>query len=752
MKGYNKLWALALIPMLASCADDFDTTSNFQVDKPESVAQYEYLNAYAPLKSYVDRNAHPGFLLGTGVSADDYLKRGGVYLLTNSNFDQVTTGNAMKYASIVGDDGTMDFSKVVDFVDAATAAGLQVYGHTLCWHAQQNIKWLNSLIADREVEGGGEPYYDSVITNGDGATDDVSCFFVTESGDGPKAGTVTNGEFVVNVGERTANDWDSQFFIRAKSPLQAGDTYRFSMKVKTTAPRSVDVQAHGEPGAYHHWTMCAGGFNATEEWTVYECEGSISGEQAGSDGCSTIAFNLSKEASEGAGAPACVFTFKDIQWEVLKTPAAKIPVSLITNGDVSSDDVSCFFGKENQGSPAPATIDKAEGAFVVHVGPKVAENYDNQFFIKAKRKLAQGEEYTFRMKVKCTDPRSVPMQAHRDNPGSYVHWTFAGGSFNATSEWTEYEYTGVVDASAADCDIIAMSLSDNSAPCDIWFKDIEWTTMESANSLPLTPEEKAEILTNEMERWVKGMMEATEGKVKAWDVVNEPLADGGSDASGKRGLKTDENVDENAFLWQKYLGENYVRVPIKFARKYFVENGGNADDLKLFINDYNLEAGYDNNFKAESLVKWVEQWESDGVTKIDGIGTQMHVSCSVDPEKQAKNEAHVVRMYEILARSGKLIRITELDMGITDENDKAIKTPDLTMEQKMLMSDYYKFIVKKYFEIIPVEQQYGICAWAQTDSPEGSGWRPGEPIGLWDENLSRKPAYGGFADGLAGKE
>ena len=195
-----------------------------------------------------------------------------------------------------------------------------------------------------------------------------------------------------------------------------------------------------------------------------------------------------------------------------------------------------------------------------------------------------------------------------------------------------------------------------------------------------------------------------------------------------------------------------MRVPIKFARQYFVENGGNADELKLFINDYNLEAAYDNNFKAESLVKWVEQWESDGVTKIDGIGTQMHVSCSVDPAQQKINEDHVVRMFEILAKSGKLIRVTELDMGIVGTDGKAIKTPDLTFEQKKLMSDYYKFIVKKYFEIIPVAQQYGICAWAQTDSPEGSGWRAGEPIGLWDADYSRKPAYGGFADGLAGKE
>ena len=87
-------------------------------------------------------------------------------------------------------------------------------------------------------------------------------------------------------------------------------------------------------------------------------------------------------------------------------------------------------------------------------------------------------------------------------------------------------------------------------------------------------------------------------------------------------------------------------------------------------------------------------------------------------------------------------------MGIIDENGNKIMTPDLTFEQKKLMGDYYKFIIMKFFEIVPKDQQYGIVQWAATDSPEGSGWYPGEPIGLWDLNYSRKPAYAGFCDGL----
>ena len=191
---------------------------------------------------------------------------------------------------------------------------------------------------------------------------------------------------------------------------------------------------------------------------------------------------------------------------------------------------------------------------------------------------------------------------------------------------------------------------------------------------------------------------------------------------------------------------------IEDTEKYFAENGGNSGDLKLFINDYNLESWWDNNKKVKSLINWIKRWESDGETKIDGIGTQMHVSYILNEADQKKQEESIVNMFELLAASGKLIKITELDMGIVEKAfGEGIKTELVTFEQYQKMSDFYKFIIQKYFEIIPVAQQYGITQWAATDSPADSGWRKGQPIGLWDLNYNRKHTYAGFADGLAGK-
>ena len=54
---------------------------------------------------------------------------------------------------------------------------------------------------------------------------------------------------------------------------------------------------------------------------------------------------------------------------------------------------------------------------------------------------------------------------------------------------------------------------------------------------------------------------------------------------------------KNNFYWQDYLGnEDYTRIVVAAARKYYAENGGTAP-LKLFVNDYNLESDWDDNRK-----------------------------------------------------------------------------------------------------------------------------------------------------------
>lgn len=93
---------------------------------------------------------------------------------------------------------------------------------------------------------------------------------------------------------------------------------------------------------------------------------------------------------------------------------------------------------------------------------------------------------------------------------------------------------------------------------------------------------------------------------------------------------------------------DYVRTAVAKAREY------GPEDIKLFINDYNLESDWDDNAKLKSLIAWIKRWEADGVTKIDGIGTQMHLTYYSNEDIQASKEKHITKMFELMAASGKL--------------------------------------------------------------------------------------------------
>ncbi len=705
MKTNHKLWLAFLAgASLTGCADQ--EIDNYYVEKPASIAQYEYLNAYGNLKDYLRQRTgiNPDFKLGVGVAASDYNKFGQVYRITNANFDQITAGNAMKYASVVKDNGEMDFSTVTAFVEAAEKAGIEVYGHTLCWHEQQNVKWLNGLIADKELDVDPDAKNEIEDAVKDFKNDAKFPFYVM--GYEPE---IING--ILTVPEYPG-DW-YQFFIMDGLSTVPGRAYKVTAKIRGSKAGELNAQ-FGNWGAMVEKKM-----SFTDEWS--ECSVEFDG--------------VTTESSFVVFQPGTYDGKLEIEWVKLShTEAPAVEVETEVRVKTYEDGPFPFYAMGCE----PPVINGC-----IHFVPT---GDWSQFFILpgGENHLDEGD-YVLYLDITASKEASGVQLTMQNGWGGDAQALSVPVMISEGHNNVRLNFSGIT---GGDYDVI---LKPQTTDATLDVRSVTVCKVEKLNKIPVSPEEKAEILTNEMERWVKGMMEATAGKVKAWDVVNEAISGG---PWGQRydlqHAATASGDQSNKFYWQDYLGDNFVRVPVKFARQYFAENGGNPDELKLFINDYNLESDWDDNQKLKSLISWIEQWESDGVTKIDGIGSQMHITCYMNPETQASKEAHVVKMLELMAASGKLVRITELDMGLCDENGNTVKTEDQTFEQKQAMAAYYKFVIEKYFEIIPPAQQYGICQWAQTDSPEGSGWRPGEPIGLWDSNFSRKPAYGGFAEGLAG--
>ena len=890
---------------MASCADEFDR--NFLVGRPDKTEKYAYLSEYKALKEYV---SDPNFHLGIGTDAADYASQGSTYVITNVNFNETVAGNAMKMASCVADDGSMNFGTVESYVTEAVNAGMNVYGHTLAWHAQQPVKWLNTLIADKPVPvtPGGEqeiqdyyqdlttvasfPYYvmgytpnyskeeglisefpgswyqyfiatgiatnpdtDYILTcevksdkSGDvgvqirwswgedpvsttlkvieGDWQEISCKFSGVKGspcdiifqpggfDGrfciknikvshieqSAGGTIKYWESIIDNGDMEGSDaknfatksdqgaivyeifagvgkdgsrgakisskggyadsWESQFWIVSNEVLKEGDKVRVKFDYKADGgcvDTGVDTQAHFGPGEYQHWA-CAGSPKFTADWQSYEKEFTVDASMAGANGMKSIAFNMSPNTS--AGNYYIDNVSLEVEREKVNTGPVQYWASVIGNGDMEGTDAVNFATKSDQGAIVYEIFDGvgkdgSRGAKITSKGG-YSDSWESQFWIVSNEVLPEGTKvhvsFDYKADGGCVGT-GVDTQAHF-GPGEYQHWACAG-TVQFTGDWQNYDKEFTVDGSMAGANgmkSIAFNMSPNTSAGAYYIDNVvlEIEKESTGGGIPQTAQEKKDTLTYAMDKWISGMMDAckneegTEVMVKAWDVVNEAISGGNPDGEGVYALQHGTPDNTTDFFWQDYLGDlDYVRTAVRLARQY----GGN--DLKLFVNDYNLESDWDQNGKLKSLIKWIERWEADGVTKIDGIGSQMHISFYEDPATQESKKKAITESFKLMAASGKLVRISELDMGYVKKGaTEGTKTADMTEEMHHQMADFYTWIIKEYLTVIPQAQQWGICQWCATDAPAASGWRGGEPVGLWDEQFYRKHTYAGFAKGF----
>ena len=703
--------------VLGSCADWDDW--KYDVEKPQTIAQYEYLNDYAPLKEYLDRGAHPGFKVSAALGADEFNQQGPLFRLAAHNFDEIVAGNAMKMASCVNDQGVMDFSKVSSFVSAAEDAGLTVYGHTLAWHAQQPRKWLEKLIADKEldVDPGQKTFTElSRQTYQDGK------FPFYQMGCAPD---VING----SIHFVPTGDW-SQFFCMTGCSMKAGN-YVAILHIKSTKDGKISFTAQNGWGAEAQ--------KITQKFTVkanewVDAEVALNDIQGGN-----YDFVLLPETFDGT------LDLQSVTIGQYESPAMEVEQEVkhqtYQDGPFPYYQMGC----------APDVINGS-----IHFVPT---GDWSQFFCVSGAALTPGN-YAVDVEIKSTKSGNIKMTVQNGWGGDAES---CDGTVALKEGWTTARFKMTLEK-GGNYDFI---LKPETFDATLDLKSVTIKKIVKTNSIPLTPQEKSDTLTWAMNKWISGMMQATGGKVKAWDLINEAVS-GGGNVNGYYALQTEATSEHNPqdFYWQDYFTpEMYGPIVEKAARDaYAAVEGTNPEDLKLFINDYNLESDWDDNKKVKSLVYWIGVWEKKGQelgwnTKIDGIGSQMHIDYYENPKTLESKKKAIQNMLKIMVKSKKLVRISEIDMGYVDKDGKDVTTAQLEklpieerLAKEKAMAEHYKWIIEQYFEIVPVEQQYGICQWCLTDAPTDSGWRPGKPVGLWNLNYQRKPAYGGFADGLANKK
>ena len=226
-----------------------------------------------------------------------------------------------------------------------------------------------------------------------------------------------------------------------------------------------------------------------------------------------------------------------------------------------------------------------------------------------------------------------------------------------------------------------------------------------------------EVLLRRLKDHVDTVVKRYKGKIYAWDVVNEAIAD-----NPKEFLRNSE--------WYKICGEDFIAKAFEYAH---------AADPKavLFYNDYNTERPE----KRARIIRLLKQLK-DAKVPIDAVGLQGHWSLQepTEPELRA-----ALDQYKAL---GLKIQITELDVSIYPwEKDRRAKrpgesdayTPELEQKQAAQYKMFFK-VFRDYKDVLTGVTFWNISdkyTWLDTYPVAG---RKNYPL-LFDQQQQPKKAF-----------
>jgi endo-1,4-beta-xylanase len=220
-----------------------------------------------------------------------------------------------------------------------------------------------------------------------------------------------------------------------------------------------------------------------------------------------------------------------------------------------------------------------------------------------------------------------------------------------------------------------------------------------------------EILLQRLKDHITTVVNRYKGKIYAWDVVNEAIADDSA------------HLLRNS-LWYQICGEDFIAKAFEYAHA--------ADpNAILFYNDYNSEQPQ----KREKIFRLLKRL-LDAKIPVHAVGLQGHWSINEPTEKELKETI------EKFSSLGLKVQITELDISVyTSRNDKS--TDGLTAEKEQKQLEQYKMvfdIFRKYKKSIT-----GVTFWNVSDR---HSWLDTYPVAgrknyplLFDKNLKPKKAF-----------
>lgn len=255
-----------------------------------------------------------------------------------------------------------------------------------------------------------------------------------------------------------------------------------------------------------------------------------------------------------------------------------------------------------------------------------------------------------------------------------------------------------------------------------------------------------EQVLQRMRSHITRVMQEFQGRVYAWDVVNEAVV--GYDSNNQdvgEDLGTLDHWGYRDSSWYQIAGEDYVFEAFRAARA--------ADpSAKLFYNDFwNYLDG-----KREFILSFVRRLKEEGL--IDGVGLQCHLNIS--PAQEVMTNQTVYQTVENLEKEiqeyaalGLDVHITELDISIytrdygSSDQSHWFTGDALTEElQDKLAARYSEF-----FEMFRrnADKIQNVTFWGIADDntwlSEFSSGRPDHPL-LFDKQLQPKKAFDAIMD------
>lgn len=202
------------------------------------------------------------------------------------------------------------------------------------------------------------------------------------------------------------------------------------------------------------------------------------------------------------------------------------------------------------------------------------------------------------------------------------------------------------------------------------------------------------------------------GQIIAWDVVNEAVADDGSQGST---------------FWLRGIGPDYIDLAFRWAHE--------ADpQARLFYNDY---GGEGLGRKSDAIYTLVQGLLQRGVP-IHGVGLQMHIGLGSSPKPR-----DVAVSMNRLAALGLGVHITEMDVQIQNGTGT---TEERLAAQARIYGDMLRVCLSaqncKAFVLWGVTDRY---SWI----PQFTG-HPDAPL-IFDESYGPKPACNALMDVLIGR-